>query len=76
LVIDLEQLRVKPTQISCGGFHTAVLSMTGEVYLWGRNTYGQCGRSPNGNISSQFLFGPVKLHLETQKTFKHIDCGD
>ena len=65
LVSELVQLQVNPIQLSCGGFHTAILASSGEVYLWGRNTYGQCGRSPNGNITSQFLFGPSRLFLET-----------
>ena len=44
--------------------------------MWGRNTYGQCGRSPNGNISSQFLFSPYRLTLESMKQFRSVDCGD
>ena len=52
LVSDLVQMQVNPLKLSCGGFHTAVVVSTGEAFLWGRNTYGQCGRSPSGNISS------------------------
>jgi alpha-tubulin suppressor-like RCC1 family protein len=75
-VSDLVQLQVNPIKLSCGGYHTAVVVSTGEAFLWGRNTYGQCGRSPSGNISSQFLFSPQRLQLEIQRNFKSVDCGD
>ena len=76
LVSDIVQLQLNPVGISCGGFHTAVVLSTGDVYLWGRNTYGQCGRSPSGNITSQFLFSPSRLQMEIPRNFKAVDCGD
>ena len=29
-----------PVQVSCGGRHTVVVTDSGEVYAWGRNTEG------------------------------------
>ena len=31
------------TTVSCGGFHTAMLSDDGRVYVWGQSCYGQLG---------------------------------
>ncbi len=33
------------TQISCGGSHCAILFLTGELYTFGNNDYGQLGRT-------------------------------
>jgi alpha-tubulin suppressor-like RCC1 family protein len=46
LKIDLNVGKVK--QISCGGFHTAILLNNGLVYTCGLNVYGQLGRIGNG----------------------------
>eukprot|EP00347_Sterkiella_histriomuscorum_P023139 403335798 len=74
LISDLVSLQTNPVQISCGGFHTAVLTSVGDVYIWGRNLQGQCGRSINYN---QFMFAPHKLHTDSaNKTFRQVDCGD
>jgi len=40
-------------QLSCGGMHTAALSMTGEVYCWGRADSGQLG------IGRRWITNPV-----------------
>lgn len=76
LVSDLVQMQVNPIMLSCGGYHTGIVVNNGEVYMWGRNTYGQCGRSPSGSLTSQFLFTPHRLQMDIQRNFKVIDCGD
>lgn len=30
-------------QLSCGGFHTAVVTARGKVYTWGREEHGMLG---------------------------------
>lgn len=54
-------MQATPVSLSCGGYHTGVVTTMGEVYLWGRNIQGQCGRSIGYN---QFLFSPHKVHTE------------
>ncbi len=68
LVSDLVNQQVVPASLSCGGYHTGVISVQGDVFLWGRNLQAQCGRSPNYN---QFLFSPSQLYFDssTRLTF-------
>ena len=58
----------KVIQISCGYFHTLILSNNGNVYTCGDNQYGQLGRKTSDNcfnpefviINSNFLSGKIK----------------
>lgn len=34
-------------QVTAGSHHTAALSAVGEVFCWGSNQHGQCGRPPD-----------------------------
>ena len=58
LVSDLKTL--KPIKISCGAEFTGVLSMDGEVFVWGSNSSGQCCEN-NISSSSQRIYYPKKL---------------
>ena len=29
-------------KVTCGGYHSAALTYTGDLYAWGRNKEGQC----------------------------------
>ena len=49
LVSDLANKSISPSMISCGGNHTALVTADGDIYLWGSNFKGQCGRPPNMN---------------------------
>lgn len=37
LVSDLVNAQIQPTHLSCGGYHTAIVTEQGQVYTWGRN---------------------------------------
>ena len=59
--------------ISCGGHHSAIITPKGEVYLWGRNTQGQCGKPPNHNHA---IYQPMKLQMDNSRQIKNVDCGE
>jgi RCC1 and BTB domain-containing protein len=56
--------------ISCGGFHSLVLTNCGEVYAWGYNYSGQIG---NGCNDDQLK--PIKLKGFNNKKVVMISCG-
>ena len=37
LVSDLANKSISPAHISCGSNHTAIVTLDGDVYLWGSN---------------------------------------
>ena len=45
-------------QICCGDEHCLALTNDGNVYSWGRNTWGQCGREADDEFKSVALFKP------------------
>lgn len=57
--------------ISCGSYHTSVLTSEGEVYTWGLNDYGQIGNGETGKVySPYFVRGP----LQGQRVLD-VHCG-
>ena len=68
LIEDLNDIIIK--QISCGSFHTLVLSSDGMVYGWGDNTVGQigCGKELGEYIS-------VITQLKIFEKIKAIHCS-
>ena len=56
-------INYKVTDISCGQFHTIVLTHDGEAFAWGSNKFGQCGSS-----SEQVLHQPELVNF--QKYYK------
>ncbi len=46
-VIGLEMHKI--TEISCGAYHSLVLTNNGDVYSWGKNTMGHCGTACYNN---------------------------
>lgn len=57
-------------KVTCGAWHTVVISVTGDVYSFGWNKYGQVGPSHH----SQALFSPI-LPLQNTK-FEHLNACD
>lgn len=53
-----EENNIKIKQISAGRYHTVALSETGQVYTWGRGSYGTLG---NGKKSSQL--SPILVNV-------------
>ncbi|KAF5898054.1 putative E3 ubiquitin-protein ligase HERC4, partial [Clarias magur] len=58
-------------QISAGGDHSFVLSLSGAVFSWGRNGAGQLGLGHNEDI-----YIPTCLSTLTQKKTVSISCGE
>jgi alpha-tubulin suppressor-like RCC1 family protein len=56
--------------ISCGAFHSLVLTNCGEVYAWGLNTNGQIGNGCNDN---QLI--PIKVKGFINEKVVIISCG-
>jgi tRNA A-37 threonylcarbamoyl transferase component Bud32 len=56
--------------ISCGAFHSLVLTNCGEVYAWGWNREGQIGNSCNDNQSI-----PIKVKSFNNERVVMISCG-
>jgi len=64
---ELAQIKLK--ELSCGAYHSAVLTDKGEVYVWGQNIEGQCGLGENVEEIST----PQKLELSYK--IVSISCG-
>jgi E3 ubiquitin-protein ligase HERC2 len=61
-------------QIAAGEAHCAALDTAGKVYLWGRNTYGECGEKPEilrvtSPRLTRFVLG------EVERQFTMVACG-
>ncbi|XP_074114666.1 HECT and RLD domain containing E3 ubiquitin ligase 4 isoform X1 [Cotesia typhae] len=57
--------------VACGGYHTIVVSKSGAIYAWGRNTFGQLG--VNCTQSSSL---PCQLRTLRNSKVKHVACGE
>lgn len=63
-------------KISCGGAHTALLTMQGKLFMMGRGREGQLGRHFNdeGNTGYSLQKKPVE-QLPTNKVISQVSCG-
>ncbi|GAA5973863.1 hypothetical protein JCM11641_003201 [Rhodosporidiobolus odoratus] len=59
-----------PVTISCGAFHSAILTKDGSVYLFGSNKEGQLGLGSLGGVEPESLELP-----EEAGEVKQIACG-
>jgi hypothetical protein len=59
------------TDISCGRFHSLVLTNCGEVYAWGHNYWGQIGNGCNDN-----QLKPIKVKGFNNERVVMISCGE
>jgi RCC1 and BTB domain-containing protein len=60
--------RVK--QVACGGFHTAAVTDTGEVYTWGGGEHGQLGHGDKVNKTV-----PTRVEALADAIIVQITCG-
>ncbi|TYZ64576.1 hypothetical protein PybrP1_001487 [[Pythium] brassicae (nom. inval.)] len=57
-------------QVACGGFHTAAVTETGEVYTWGGGEHGQLGHGDKVNRTA-----PTLVRALADKLVVQITCG-
>lgn len=50
----------KLVKVSCGSFHTVVVSADGDAFSWGSNKFGQCGVKGQNNC----WHDPQKVNFE------------
>ena len=60
----------KPRQVSCGGFHTAVVTEDGHLYTFGGGEHGQLGHQSNVNKMKPTLVQSLENVFISQ-----ITCG-
>lgn len=58
-------------KISAGGNHSLILSISGSLFSWGKNDYGQLGLGDNIDRTL-----PTKIKMLSLKSIYHIDCGE
>jgi hypothetical protein len=58
------------TQIACGGGHAGLLTDSGQLYTWGKGTFGRLG---HGNSAS--LEYPRHVALLGDQRIAHVGCG-
>lgn len=59
----------KPIQVSCGAFHTAVVTESGELFTWGK---GKAGRLGHGDIRDRPL--PCEVDMDGKRV-RAVACG-
>lgn len=59
----------KPVRVSCGAFHSAVLTDSGEVFTWGK---GKCGRLGHGDNRDRSV--PCELDMDGRRVYA-VECG-
>eukprot|EP01135_Chromosphaera_perkinsii_P007738 Nk52_evm27s967 gene=Nk52_evmTU27s967 len=71
---------MKMIQVSCGAFHCAALSESGDVFTWGWNKWGQLGNTSTTSTLSPELIATEHLERsaggETElMNFSNVQCG-
>ena len=56
--------------VSCGQYHTAACSISGEIFAWGANTDGQLGVDDNSH-----RFFPARVPLHNESGCVQVACG-
>ena len=70
-IISLSKYNERIIQINCGFKHVVCLSIIGNVYSWGNNSYGQLGRKNSINLNPQI----VEIKNENDKKEKIIQIS-
>ena len=70
--IYLKSLQGIPVQqITCGAYHTIVLTMSGSIFSFGKNTFGQLGLG-----DTQDRHFPTNLKVLSTQRACYISCGE
>mmetsp|Transcript_17810 Transcript_17810/g.41947 ORF Transcript_17810/g.41947 Transcript_17810/m.41947 type:complete len:753 (-) Transcript_17810:62-2320(-) len=69
--------RARVTSLSMGGDHSCAITFNGDLYMWGRNSFGQLGL---GTFSDAFVPTLVPFFNEMEKPnpewrLKSVSCG-
>lgn len=74
-VSSLDALKI--VNVECGGGHTAAVSESGDVYMWGRGSNGQLGRGDQVESVASGRTTPVLVNLFQQEgvQVKDISLG-
>eukprot|EP00002_Diphylleia_rotans_P007162 TRINITY_DN1666_c0_g1_i3.p1 TRINITY_DN1666_c0_g1~~TRINITY_DN1666_c0_g1_i3.p1 ORF type:complete len:403 (+),score=74.74 TRINITY_DN1666_c0_g1_i3:72-1280(+) len=57
-------------QVSCGSYHSAAITASGELYTWGRGAHGQLGHGATADQSHPTLVETLK-----DKKIVRVSCG-
>lgn len=49
------------TEVVAGAYHSAALTTSGQVFCWGSNQHGQCGRPPDAQSTEHQMFVTPQL---------------
>jgi alpha-tubulin suppressor-like RCC1 family protein len=63
-------LGIAVSQVSCGGQHAVVLTDTGDVYSWGKGSFGRLGHG-----TSESILQPKKIEGLKGTNIAQISCG-
>lgn len=64
------------TQMSCGGFHSACVTVRGELYTWGLSDYGQLGLGDVSSVSDkQRILLPAPVTALADLHAEAVACG-
>ncbi|KAJ8681467.1 hypothetical protein QAD02_017254 [Eretmocerus hayati] len=58
------------TQIACGSTYSAAITSSGELYTWGRGSYGRLGHGACEDVATPQLVEALSGH-----TVSHVACG-
>ncbi|XP_044503423.1 ultraviolet-B receptor UVR8 [Mangifera indica] len=70
--IEVSGLEKKVDQISTGYYHSAAITVDGELYIWGKNSNGQLGLGKN---AAKVVPVPTKIGCLSGIFIKHVALG-
>lgn len=68
LVEELHDQKIR--QVTCGSYHTAAVTMSGELYTWGGGMYGKLGHGNETGYST-----PVRVEALKGLAVRQVACG-
>lgn len=71
----IEGIKERAKKVACGGGHTAVLTESGELYLFGRGRDGQLGKGDSIESVASSKSAPTKVEFFAKNGMKVIDVA-